>query len=344
MNLTEFFKQSGIQINNELEDVTYTWRKNIVRNTPQLVGYYDLFTERLYGGKVFRGSLVILGYHLTGNRKKSDITKIAAAIELIHNSLLILDDIIDKSETRRGKTSLYNAFGNDHVAISQALCLEDLGLFLANKLIIETKFPYKRILQFQSVLAETVMLTAMGEMLDIEVSHENSLNSYKSVLTIHKFKTAYYSVAMPLMAGIMLGGGSKKMQRDIQEFGINLGIVFQIRDDILGIFGDETVLGKSVTSDIEEGKNTLLIVYAKKYGNEEQRIFLDTHYGKGKLTQQTHRLIKEIFSQTGALAYSQRRINVYMSKAKKILSQIECSDEAKTLLYELIEYLENRKK
>ncbi len=296
------------------------------------------------GGKRLRGALIILGYELAGNSFNKEILKASAAIEIFQTSILAHDDIIDQSPLRRGKPTIYKALGMDHYAISQTICLGDMGFFLAVRLIAESDFPPERKNKALAVFSEMMINTGLGEMLDVELPRLEKSKTEQAVLTIHKLKTAYYTIIYPLIIGGILGGADESLLKKFEEFGNDLGIAFQIQDDILGVFGDEKELGKSVTSDIEEGKNTLLITEALKRGSKEQKEYLANHYGKGKVGDADLTEIRKIFVSSGALEYSRQKALEYVNRSKKIVPEITADQKYQTLLIEMADFLIFRSK
>lgn len=202
----------------EIEKQLRELRNQVKKISPALLPLVDKFIESCQGGKRLRGKLVILGYKI-GNRQQAtgkDIAKIAAAYEIMHSAILAHDDIIDQSRTRRGRPSLYKAVG-----VEQAITLADLGFFLAVRIIAESKFPDQLKNQALRMFSQTMIDTAIGQMLDIQ---------HGDIATVRKLKTAKYTVAGPLKLGAMLAGGKLDL---LDQFGTNLGIAFQIKDDIL---------------------------------------------------------------------------------------------------------------
>lgn len=290
--------------------------------SPQLYELTKLFKQHTIGGKMLRGSLVTLGYEINTTNKNNDIYKIAAAFEIVHTSLLIHDDIIDKSATRRNRPTVYKKLGGDHYAISQAICLGDMGFFLANQLINQSTFNPIMRTNISKMFSEMLLNTILGEMIDVNLSLPKAKHKESDIILMQKMKTAYYTIVWPLTIGAVLGGAKQPQLTAIKSFGESLGIAFQIHDDILGVFGDEKQLGKSVTSDIAEGKNTLLIAYAKEHASSNQKKLLQQYYGNSSVTNATHEIIKKIFIETGALHYSQMQAAEYVKHGKKFIPQI----------------------
>lgn len=303
-----------------------------------------LFAERNFGGKTLRGALVCLGYELAGGKPTEEIYKPAAAIEIFQTAVLAHDDVIDKSPTRRGKPTIYKELGGDHYAISQTICLGDIGFFLAVRLISGSRFEEKDKNMATALFSQMVINTAFGEMLDVELPRLPKNKTDEAVLQIHKLKTSYYTIIYPLSIGAVLAGARESLLKQFEIFGENLGIAFQIQDDILGVFGDEEKLGKSATSDIEEGKNTLLITYALRKADKAQREILKKHYGEGSINKKEHDLIKKVFIDTGSLAYSNARKEEYAAQAKRVIPKITKDTRKRKLISELADFLVSREK
>lgn len=315
--------------------------KNIHESLEPLL---ELFIERNFGGKSLRGCLVQLGYELAGGKVNPEIFKPAAAIEIFQTSVLAQDDIIDKSPTRRGKPTIYKELGGDHYAISQTICLGDIGFFIATKLISESKFSEQNKNTAITMFCKMVINTGFGEMLDVELPRLPKNKTDEAVLQIHRLKTSYYTIIYPLSIGAALAGAKTPLLKLFEVFGENLGIAFQIQDDILGVFGDEEKLGKSVTSDIEEGKNTLLITYALRNANKAQKEILRKHYGVGPIIKKEHELIKKVFIETSSLEFSRQKAQEYVSRAKRVIPKITKDTQKRKLLEELADFLISRDK
>jgi len=332
---------SAEEINLQLKNLLNDWsRRNDIH--PRIKKLTKLYVSSVMGGKCIRGTLVKLGYELSGAPKNFEILKVAAAYEILHASLLVHDDVIDKSVVRRGKPTIHKTLGNDHYAMSQGICLGDLGFFIATKFLAESKFT--KMPQAISLFSEIVTYTVLGQMLDIELSLPKLIKKEKDVLLIHKLKTAEYTIVGPLLLGATIGNASEKTLEAVKKFGENSGIAFQIQDDILGVFGDEKIIGKSTKSDIEEGKNTLLFTYAFDIANVKQKKLLENFYGKGKLSDKDYGIVKEIFIQTGALNYSQKKAEKYIALGKKSIPDLSNDKSIQTMFADFADFIIQRKK
>lgn len=344
MTFQEYVKLIPQEIETELKLYLAKWRDEVEDTNPNLLPLADLFIDACDGGKRLRGALVKLGFELSGNKYEPEILKSAVAIEIFQTAILAQDDIVDQSPTRRGKKTIHTALGNDHYAISQTMMLGDTGFFLALKLIGESNFAPERVNKALQSFSETMLKTAVGEMLDIELSQKDVEQVEEDAITIFKLKTSRYTITGPLHLGAILGGADQKLLDTMDKFGEDLGIAFQIQDDILGVFGDEEKLGKSVTSDIEEGKNTLLITEAKRKGTEAQKATLAKYYGNGEVSEEGLKAVRDVFEQTGSLEYSRTKALEYIDRAKKIIPELTDDKNYQQILGELADFLVNRSK
>lgn len=342
MNFKDYVTTNQLFIEKEKNLVLTNWKKSSDKLSPTLKSLSQLLMESNKGGKNIRGSLVCLGYELFTKKKNVEVYKIAAAYEILHTSLLIHDDVMDKSILRRGKPTVFQELGGDHYGISQAICLGDVGFFLATKIISQTTFSNEIKLEIISQFSQIVLDTITGQMLDIKLSKTKTDVSEKDLITLSRLKTAQYTIAGPLLLGAMIAGVNKKNLKNIFDFGENLGIAFQIKDDLLGIFGDEKRLGKSVSSDIEEGKNTLISMYARSHSSKIQKELFDRYYGKGHITVKEHMLIKRILKEIGSDKYCEKKIVEYTKAASLLIGTIVTEISLQYLLKDLINYLINR--
>lgn len=343
-NFQSYLNNSRKSVNDVLDEILKDCLKEVKKTSPQIYPMAEQFKNNCSGGKVIRGSLLKLGYELSGGKATKEIFKAGAAYEIFQTAILAHDDIIDQSLVRRNKPSLHCALGGDHRGISHAICLGDIGFFLAFKIFASLDFASERKTEAIQSFSQTMINTGLGEMLDIELSDPNRKRNKNDVLKLHELKTAWYTITGPLYLGGILAGANKKLLNEFVKFGQNLGIAFQIQDDILGIFGDEKTLGKSVKSDIEENKNTLLITYALTNANPAQKKILNHYYGKGKISNKQIEQIKKVFIDTGALKQSQAIAQRYLELGKKAIGKLSKDKATQTILTELADYLINRKK
>jgi geranylgeranyl diphosphate synthase type I len=307
----------------------------------------------LAGGKRIRPALVYYGALANGQRDEKKVIRVAAAIELVHTFLLIHDDIIDNGEFRHGiKTinSHYEAIGKKLFALkdpkafgnSMAVIVGDKVYALALRMICESGFESEKIQRAVSMLQSIVATTIVGQSQDILIECKKKVVE-QEVISMYENKTAKYSFEGPLQLGLILGEGENKYLKKIfTKISLPLGIAFQIQDDIIGIFGNKKETGKSASSDIEEGKQTLLVVKAKEFASRSQLASLKEILGKQDLANSEIKKFLEIIKETGSLAYATGMIDEYFAKANKEINKSSLSEEVKEFLLGMISYLQQR--
>ncbi len=312
-------------------------------------------------GKFLRATLVALGYQSMG---KSDdgYLNLALALELFQTSILIHDDIIDNAVLRRGKETIPVSYNNyfktasdtiqflakrQKLSDSMAICIGDLGFYLANELIVQGYKDNKNLGKVLSYYHQTAIKTCKGEMIDIilpfkEEFFETDPQLEEKILEVYKLKSAWYSVIGPFCLGLTLNEIAESKIQKIERILLNVGVAFQIKDDILGIYGDSSLLGKSTNSDIEEYKQTILYSFAMKTQYKEQLL---KYYGKPNLTAQNIFEVKNIFEKSGAKKYAEETMERLFKQSIEAIEQTsEFNEKTKTILKGFILYLQNRSK
>ncbi len=346
--LNKFSKKYIPEIDLLIKEFLEKKRRNIRYQFPKEF-YLLLENFCLRKGKRIRPLLVLISYLGYKNDKKNlkEIIKIAAVMEMMHSFLLIQDDIIDRSLTRRGEKTLHvlcqehhkDRTNNKNIGNDIALILADVLLFNAIEIISDVKIDLKIKNEFLKLFAETYELTAWGQILD-------SLNSLTLKLDIDSsdpmqisiLKTAYYTISSPLLIGYRLTGRrDKKIETGIRDFAIPLGLAFQIRDDILGVFGKKEETGKPSDSDILEGKHTLLIQNTIKNLNRKERVEFTQKFTKEKKTKKDVASIKSLIKKSGALKKSNEKIKELTNTSRKNLLKLKIKKEEEMILSSLID-------
>ncbi|MCL2223855.1 MAG: 4-hydroxy-3-methylbut-2-enyl diphosphate reductase [Defluviitaleaceae bacterium] len=306
-------------------------------------------------GKRIRGALIKFGEVISGTlspnpcelfEKSSTktLTKIALAYEIFATAILIHDDVIDNSETRRGKTTIHASETDTHFGLSRAICIGDYGLFLANKILAEAELPPKILVKVFKLFSEIQLKTLEGELMDVTLPYSpkdpTSEEYDQTVNGIYEYKTAWYTLMGPIQLGAICGGASDELLEILHEITLPLGLAFQIKDDLLGIFASEEKLGKPALSDIVEKKQTTLYGHACKNATPAQREILEKTYGNPSATVADLETMREIFTATGAKAAAEAEISALSRTA---LTSIEKLDKKhQPILRGLVHYLFGR--
>lgn len=304
--------------------------------------YYDYFVKHTVGGKCLRGYLVFLFERLFGKANDDKTLKTAIALEVFESAVLMHDDIIDRGRIRRGMPSAYVALGNDHSGEARAVCLGDAGLIFSLYLLEEVDDEVRRF------LTEIFLRTISGEIADVDLSEKREICD-NDVIAVFIEKTATYTLLAPCMCGAMLSGKlTDEISAVLHEFAINAGIAFQIKDDLLGIFGEQKIIGKNNDSDIAEGKKSLLVSHFDKVADDNQKQLFYSVYGKGTPTENDAQLVRTLLTETGSRQYAEEQTTAYFSTARlaanSLFDIIKPNKAVKQEFYDFIDFLENRVK
>lgn len=305
------------------------------------------------GGKRLRPRLVMMAYDAYGGEKPKETLHVAAAWELLHACLLVHDDIIDRDQTRHGRPNiagryeeLYGKTNNrpddyPHYALSVALLGGDLLLMGAYEIISQAPLASEEKLLASSYLNDAIFEVAGGELIDTDsVLYEISDTDPFSV-AIHK--TASYSLQLPLLCGASLAGVSENELDKLRQIGLHAGFAYQMRDDILGMYGDTEKTGKSNRSDIFEKKRTVLLQEALKNLPESKIKRLSALYSPEHIViPDEAEEIYSLFEMSGAKVSVDEMINNETIKAAEIITTLDVSDHDKSKINELIFSLTKR--
>lgn len=298
------------------------------------IGLHSLISS---GGKRLRPQMTVLAYAALGGEDTDSILPIAAAQELLHFSLLIHDDVIDRDYVRYGVANIagqykvsYSQFAASeddlsHYAHSAAILAGDLMLSGAYKLIATSKLSHEAIATAQSLLSTGIFEVAGGELLDTELS----FMPYQTgdALKVATYKTASYSFVAPLLTGASLAGADKNQLAALRSYATALGIAYQLTDDILGVFGDEQQTGKSTTSDIAEGKRTFMVEKAlQAFSASEMTIFMMA-FGNPNATPIEVSTAKQLLESSGVKQVTEQKIAELTDQALVYLDSINLPAE-----------------
>lgn len=297
------------------------------------------------GGKRLRPYFALLAYQAYGGQAYRQVLPVAAAQELLHMSLLMHDDIIDKDYIRHGQANVaglmrnvYQGIGagdnSEHYANSAALLAGDLLISGSYQLIIKSSLTSDQKLIAMASLSEAIYLVGGGELLDAESSLRPI--SIDDSLKIADLKTARYSFVLPLLSGAVLAGASKEQQKLLEQFGIAVGVAFQLADDLLGVFGDPKVTGKSNLGDVREGKQTYLMLQAMKLATPNDKAILASSLGNRQLTGIQLNQVCQVITRSGAKADCLSKIKDFAHQAGNIVESLDISPAHKKALQTVI--------
>ena len=299
------------------------------------------------GGKRMRAVFCYLGFRGAGGAPRDpSVMAAAAALELFQACLLIQDDIIDRSELRRGRPTLHRQLAawrsrrgdfsdSDAYGQSIALLLSDVCLGWAWELVGQSIADPKCAVTVRALFDRMLIDVNYGQSLEMLLMAERSF-SVQQGLTVTRYKTGSYTIEGPLQIGAALAGASPELHRAYAEFGIPAGEAFQLRDDLLGVFGPPDNTGKSNFDDLREGKPTVLFSLALLRSSAASAVRLRAQYGRPDLDSQGAEELRELIQASGAVAAVEEMIEERSRRALACLEKSPMDADAREALAALI--------
>ena len=310
-----------------------------------LVELVDTLSRFATGGKRLRPAFCHQGWlgaggdpALTGaDGEPTGIVRAAAALDLLHASALVHDDLMDDSDTRRGRPATHIHYRTRHrdqglqgdagrFGAGAALLLGDLAQAWSDEMLRTCGLPSDRVLDGLRCfdLMRTEVIT--GQYLDV-LAQADPATTLERALTVLRFKSARYSVMRPLELGGVLAGAEPGLLEAYRGIGEPIGEAFQLRDDVLGVFGDPAVTGKPAGDDIREGKQTVLMLLARRAAQGRQRSVLDTWVGDPAMSAEGADAVRAVLVATGALARVETMIEERTETALRRLAETDLPGE-----------------
>jgi len=305
------------------------------------------------GGKRVRAALLYYSYLAHGGKDTNIAMQASMAMELAQTFLLIHDDIIDNDSLRRGSITIHKAYekiANErypekvdplHYGQSVGILAGDSACGFSNEIIAELNVDAKYVSRALLELNRMYKLEYYGQLMDVNSEIKKDITK-EEVLKIHSLKTSPYTFDGPLKIGAILAGVSEEKIAALDAYTVPLGVAFQIQDDVLGTFGNEEKLGKPVTSDLREGKRTLLILDALERGDEEQRKIILKNLGNGQVGTQELEEVRSVLREIGSLERSNTLAERYVQNAKEAMSKMDLERSGKFFLLEIADYMVKR--
>ncbi len=299
----------------------------------------------LEGGKRLRPAFGYWAYRGCGGVDGPGVITALAALELLHAGALIHDDVMDSSDTRRGAPAIHRQFGARHTAgqwsgdpdgfgEAAAILLGDLCLVWSDEMFHGARVPHERLDAAQPYYDAMRTEVMAGQYLDV-LSQARGDDTTAQASRVATYKSAKYTVERPLLMGGALGGASEAQMAAFSAYGVPVGEAFQLRDDILGVYGDPSRTGKPAGGDLREGKRTYLVASAIETGDEPQRATLRRLLGDPALDDAGVGQLQRIITETGALARTEQRIESLTAAALHALDSVTLSGPASQALRDL---------
>jgi geranylgeranyl diphosphate synthase, type I len=298
------------------------------------------------GGKGLRPAFAYWGHRATGAAHDAGVLAPAAAVELLHVFALIHDDVMDRSEERRGRPAVHTALARQHVAtgmlgdprwfgVGGAILAGDLAFVWADQLLDTAPLPAAAIDRARTVFTRLRVEVMAGQFLDLRLAGLPTADE-ADALNVALLKSGRYTVTRPLQLGAAIANGDDRLDAALSAYGDNVGIGFQLRDDVLGLFGDPEAMGKDALSDLREGKRTILMLRALGLADDAQRTALAAILGDDALGESEADAARQIVVETGALAEVEAMITGKHEAAVRALGPV--CEPARTALAGLADF------
>ena len=307
------------------------------------------------GGKMIRGGLVRFTHDIYTGSKTQEALAAGLAMELFQAAFLIHDDIMDRDDTRRGKPSVHaqytglaareNIADAPHLGEALGICAGDLAIFLAFEILGRLELPAETRGRLLFRFSRELAYVGLAQMEDVYQGARDSRPSRDSILSLYTYKTGRYTFSLPFAAGLILAGRDEAVENLFLGLGEKMGILFQIKDDELGIWSNETELGKPIGSDLSENKKTLYREMLFERAKPEETEKLRKIYGSPAVGSEDLAYVRELLESRGV----RKEVDAFTARLSDETSALietlpGAGEDWKKKLRELLAYIWERKK
>jgi geranylgeranyl diphosphate synthase type I len=296
----------------------------------------------LDSGKRLRPIFAYVGFLGAAKNPTPQMIAAFASLELVHVCALIHDDVMDGSDTRRGAPAIHKSFENLHrsknltgsaeqFGISAAILLGDLALIWSDQMLHNAGLSDQQLINGLKIYDEMRVELMAGQYLDV---YEQALasQSVERALKVARFKSGKYTIERPLHFGAAIAGSHPSLEKLYSDYGIPLGEAFQLRDDLLGVFGDPSETGKPAGDDLREGKRTVLMALAMEKADASAKKLFNDLLGKADLTNDQIKDLQDEIIKSGAVEQVEEMIAQFTKEALLALTHSGLSPIGKNLL------------
>lgn len=342
---SEWLSEFRNRVLDELRCFLFDRKEEINEATACAGGLVELATEFLSPGKCLRSAFAYLGW-LSARNEAGEAVRAASSLELLHAFALIQDDVMDGSVQRRGRPAVHQVLATEHgldasggtsrFGESAAILLSDLCLVWSEQALRDSGLPRESLDRAWSCYNQMRQELAIGQYLDLRhtAGHEFDLTQ---TLEIARLKSARYTVTRPLLLGTRLAGGPEAVEQALVDFGDAIGEAFQIRDDVLGVFGDPNVSGKPANDDLQGAKATTLVALAGELGRPAQQRELHNLLQQRPLDRAGRDRLRALITDTGALKKAETMIDQRLTQGMHALAQPAVPHELRSGLRHMAE-------
>lgn len=320
---------------------------------PDVSDLVSAIATLLQGGKRLRAGFLYWGYRAAGGADSPALVRAASAMEMFQAAALIHDDVMDDSDTRRGQPAAHRAFAAwhtergwegaaDRFGLAGAILAGNLCLNWTEELYATSGLPVEALARGRGVFDRMRTQLMGGQFLDVVESFRPwaDLGVDERVARARRviaYKSAKYTIEHPLLIGASAGGLGAEALAGLSAYGLDLGTAFQLRDDLLGVFGDPVTTGKPAGDDLREGKRTVLLAYALDGASRDGRVLLGRFVGMPDLSGVEVDALREVIAGSGAVERVEADIATLADAATQSLAQVSGLDEeARAALAQLV--------
>ncbi|MCX7847707.1 MAG: polyprenyl synthetase family protein [bacterium] len=304
-------------------------------------------------GKLLRGQLVLIGAAAAGSRPSRVLLDCAAALELFHTSVLIHDDVIDQDQLRRGLPAMHVQLASalrargerlraDTHGTALAICAADCGFFLSFSILAQLRVPESVRRALLKLWSEEFAHVILAQMDDVHLSPGTTPAPREAIWRVYLYKTARYTFCLPLMTGLLVAGAPAALRRSLMAYAEQLGLLFQLKDDELGLFGSSAETGKPVGSDILQNKKTLYHHYLLTCTSPEIRAKIEQLFGAPQLHTHDIAFIRRVLRDTGIYATLRATASHLATRARRIATRLPVPPRVRAQLLQLVDFSEAR--
>jgi geranylgeranyl diphosphate synthase type I len=321
-------------------------RETLAGMDPGLVPVVEEIRALAEGGKRLRPAFAYWGWRGAREPEQAEddaaVLRAVAALEFVHASALVHDDVMDGAGTRRGRPATHVGFATRHAAhdlggdgdlfgTGAAILVGDLALVWSDELLRHSGISEIALARARAVWDTMRTEVTAGQYLDL-LRAAGGLPGPDGALTVARYKSAGYTVQRPLQLGAAIAGAGDEVMAACTAIGLPLGEAFQLRDDVLGVFGDPAVTGKSADDDLREGKQTLLIALAEQEAEAAGRKLLAEVLGNPDAGAAEFDALRSLIETTGARARVEDRIAERTALARRAIAEAPLADDARAAL------------
>ncbi|WP_298804153.1 polyprenyl synthetase family protein [uncultured Pseudokineococcus sp.] len=333
----------------ELDAVLARQRAVLAEVAPETEPLVDAVADLVAGGKRLRPAFCTAGYRAAGGQDGAVEARVGAALELFQAAALIHDDVMDGSDTRRGMPALHRRFGDLHATSgwsgscerfgeAAAILAGDLCLSWSDEALAGCGAETERLASARLVFDRMRTQLMAGQYLDVleQASGGAPEGADERAMRVLRWKSAKYTVEHPLLIGAALAGADPAQREALSAYGLPLGEAFQLRDDVLGVFGDPAVTGKPAGDDLREGKRTMLVALAAQGAGAEDADLLTSLLGAPDLDDAGVAALQDLIRRTGSLAAVEDLIDDLVARSRAALATAPVTEEAREDLERLV--------